>query len=388
MSKTTIKDASGNPQEVELTAGVYQEAIRRGLTVPQLLNSTYPTNVEKFGTPFEQMMAAEGMFMHADHSYGIRPPSLAEIIEGRAAMNAGTIVRDASPTSRILFPAVFLEAVENKLRVDNGSIVAAFDKLIAIDDSIAGARFEQPIINYTQAEKSRHQGIAQNALPPNMMTITTSDVARKIPTFSLGLEITKEAMQASTLDLVALALSRQAEVERASRINDYWTALLNGDVDNGTAGLTAVTSTSLDSNATGGVLTHKAWIKFLRTNWNRRHIDWVICDLDTAFKIESRTGKPTFNTDDPRSPRIDALFNLANPQWQDVRLLLVDDGTIPANTIIGIDSRYAIRRVRNNQAEYAAVEEFVLKKSEAMRYDFGEIVYRLFDEAWAVMTIS
>jgi hypothetical protein len=55
---------------------------------------------------------------------------------------------------------------------------------------------------------------------------------------------------------------------------------------------------------------------------------------------------------------------------------------------VGLDSRYAIIRARNVAADYAAVEEFVLRRAKAMRFDFGEVVYRFFDSAYEVMNIA
>lgn len=389
MSKLTVKNAAGENQEVDLQVDVYRKAVDAGQTVPQYLNTTYPTNAAKDGTAFEQLMEQTGLFVHADATYGLRPPTMAECINGTANMNAGVITRDAQPASRILFPAVFLEAMEDKLKTDTKGYVAQFESMIAVNDTINGARFEQPILNYSRPEAARHQGIAQLALPNSMLSITTSDVARKIPTFSLGMEISQEAMKASTLDLVSLALVRQADIERAANVDRQIGELILGDLDLGTAAVASVTSDSLDNTGTvAGGLTHKAWIKWLRTNWRKRQIDWVWCDLATAMKIEAREGKPMVVTDNPTSPRIDALSSVTNPSWQPVKIFLVEDGVIAADTLVGIDSRYAIRKVRNSQAEYSAVEQFVLRKSEAMRFDFGEIAYRLFEDAWSVMTIS
>jgi hypothetical protein len=39
-------------------------------------------------------------------------------------------------------------------------------------------------------------------------------------------------------------------------------------------------------------------------------------------------------------------------------------------------------------AQYSAIEQFVLKRSTAMRVDSGEVVYRLFDEAFEVLTFN
>lgn len=383
-------DLNGAVQDVKLDVSVYKEALDNSMTVAQLINTKYETDSEKYGTAFEQFAADSGLFTHSDSRYAIRAPSMLDVLQGTANMNAGVIVRDANPASRILFPAVFLEAIENKLKNNTESYVAQFDSLVAISDDIVGARFEQPILNYSNPEAGRSKAIAQLAEPGVMMGITVSDNARKIPTFSIGLQISKEALQATSLDFVTLALARQAEVERAERVDGYIQAFLNGDIDMGTAALATSTATSFDATIANaaGLLTHKAWIKWLRANFRKRHIDYVICDLSTALSIENRTGRPVITNDDPNSPRINATAEVTNPAWQNVKIFLVEDGVIPANTIIGLDSRYAIRRVRNSQAEYAAVEEFVLRKAEAMRYDFGEVAYRMFDEAWSVLSLT
>jgi len=381
-------DENGATQQADIETSVYREAADNQISVPALLNMKYRTNANVNGSAFEQFMAGAGLFVQANKSFGIRPPTMAQVLDGVAQTQAGAIVRDGAPASRILFPAVFLEVIENKLKDDTGSYTAQFDKMVAVDDSIPGNRFEQPILNYSKPEAARSQQISQLSYPASMLSITVSDASKKIPTFSLGMEIADEAKKATTLDFVALALARQADVERAARIDDYIKGFLSGDLDMGSAALTPVTANTLDGVSAAGAITQVAWVKFLRRNYRRRHIDWVCCDLATAMKIENRTGKPTVTTDNPTSNRIDALATVANPQWQGVNVFLLEDGVIATNTILGLDSRYAIRRVRNNQADYAAVEQFVLKRSEAVRYDFGEVAYRQFDDAWDVLSLT
>jgi hypothetical protein len=142
------------------------------------------------------------------------------------------------------------------------------------------------------------------------------------------------------------------------------------------------------SITTNGTLTQKAWVSWLRQNFRKRHIDWVFCDLATALAIENRSGRPIVTQDDPNSPRINPLPHVSNPQWQNVQIFLMEDGLIPTGTIMGIDSRYAIRRVRNAQASYQAIEQYVLRKSEALRWDFGEVAYRMFDDAFSVLSLT
>jgi hypothetical protein len=389
-SNVKFIDADGKNQEVELGAEIYREAADNQMTVPQYLNRKYPTDAEKHGTAFEQFMAGLGMFKHRNDAYGIRPPSVDQIVRGESAqaMTAGVIIRESNPASRILFPAVLLEAIENQLKADTGGYVSQFDKLVAVNDTVDGDRVEHPVLNFSRPAAARSQGIAQLALPASMLSITVSDVSKKIPTFSLGMEISDQAKKATSLDFVALATARQAETERAARVDEYIAAFLAGDADVGYSALSTTNADVFDTTITAdGQLTHKAWIKFLRTGYRTRHIDWVFCDLDAALAIENRTGKPVVTGDNPTSNRIDALAQVANPQWQGVKIFLMEDGVVPANTIMGIDSRYAIRRIRNSQAEYQAVEQFVLRRSEVIRFDFGEIAYRMFDDAFDVLTL-
>lgn len=390
-------DAQGARQDVKLDVSVYREAEKANMTVPQYLNAKYPTNADRDGTAFEQFMASCGLFFKANRAAGIKPPTMHDIVNGQAELNfdalggkqAGVIVQDAQPASRIIFPAVFLEAIDSALHNDYSSYVGLFNQLVAVDDSINSNRFEQPLLDYSNVNGTVAQPIAQLSEPAAMIGIKISDVARKIPTFSLGLQVSFEAMKATTLDLVAMAMSRQAEFQQAYLIDGYIQSFLNGDIDMGSAALGASKASDFDPTiTTAGNLTQLAWVSWLRRNFRKRHIDWVFCDLKTALAIENRTGRPVIVQDDPNSPRINPLPHVQNPQWQNVNIFLLEDGVIPTGTIMGIDSRYAIRRVRNAQASYSAVEQYVMSKSEALRWDFGEVAYRMFDDAFDVLVLQ
>lgn len=383
-----IKDQNGANLEVPITSSIYREAHKAELSVPQLINTKYPTDEKKYGTAFEQVCASEGLLMAPNDTYAVRTPTLEQVLEGTAKIDAAGITRDAQPASRILFPAVFLEVIENQLKIDRERQPAIFEKMIAISDTIAGARFEQPVLDFSKPENAKSQGVSQLAFPSAMLRVTASDVARKIPSFSIGLEISDEAAKVVSVDLTALALARQIGAERDTRVEGYITAMVNGDADLGMAALTSATSTSYDAASSGGVLTQKAWVKFLAHNRRYRTIDYIICDIDTALKIDGRTNRPTvYTSNDPNYP-FNSVPDPLNLGIQNVKMFIVEPGIIAANTVIALDSRYAIRRVRNSEAEYQAAEQFVLRKGTGMRFDFGEIVYRLFDTAFDVLTIA
>lgn len=387
-------DAKGDTQQLALDVTMYKIAADNNMSFQQYINTKYPTNTEKYGSTFQQLMASEGIFVKPNRELGIRPSTMAQIMDGTPRIEAGINVKDAVPASRILFPAVFMQAIEDKLVANLSMTANAFDSLIAYDESITGERYEQPQINFSKPEAGRHQGASQLAAPPSMMLITTSDKAYKIPSFALGLEISDQALKATTLDFVAMSLARQAAVERNERAINYMLALFNGDVDNGDGSLSSKglvdNSSIFDAAATGGVLTQKAWMKYLFKNGTKRTITHLVTDFDTAMKIENRTGKPVIVGDDPNSTRIDTQFNIMNPAWaKNPDLFLMPEGSAwAANTIMGLDKNWAIRRVRNLSADYQGIESYVLRRSSAMRFDFGEHVNRMYDEAYGCMVLA
>lgn len=387
-------DRTGAIHELPLAVTMYRLAADNRMSMEQYLNATYgkDVNAEKDGTVFQQALASEGIYLKANRELGIRPSTLAEVLNGPTPQ-AGTIVRDGVPTSRILFPAVIMAAIEDKL-VANLSIYAnAFDQLVGYDETINGDRYEFPVLNFSKPEAARSQGVSQLSDVPSMLSITASDVARRIPNFAIGLEISDQALKISSLDLVAMALARQAAVERNERAQNYVLQLWNGDVDNNDGTLASKglvdASSTFDAAATGGTLTHKAWIKFLMKNGTKRTLTHLVTDFDTAYKIETRAGKPVITNDDSQTSRIDTQFGIMNPSWaKNPQVFLCDLAGWPAGTIMGLDKAWAVRRVRNLGADYQAIESYVMRRSQAMRIDFGEHVTRMFDDAYAGMTLS
>lgn len=387
-------DANGDKQAMDLSLALVKEACDSGFPLRDFINAKNPTNEEKYGSAFEQAMEQCDLFIGGNRKAGIRKSNFGDILNPSKEA-ASPITRDNVPASRILFPPAILSVVEDKLKVDRSQATNAVNKMVGYEDSIQGTRFERPVLNFSKPEAARSAPVAQLSLPNVMLSITASDKGMVVPSWSLGLEISEQALQITAIDLVGLALSRQAEVERNERSNTQILSLLNGDVDNGQSALSGisgkvVTAGSLDGTITGnGVLTQKAWLTWLSTNSTKRTIDIIVTDLATAMAIENRTGKPIITTDNPQSPRIDTLFTVLNPSWpSNVQIYLTTDVNWPANTIMGIDSRYAIHRVGSLSAQYSAIEQFALKRSTAMRFDNGELLYRLFDEAYEVLTLT
>lgn len=395
MPKYSIVAEDGTRQEIEVDLRDYKAAAEQGISLAQHLNRTYRADT-RHGTTFEQCMQAANLFIRPDKETGIRPPTMKAVLEGDVLINAGGIVRNDgannnTPSGRLLFPEVIMQVIESELSESNEDFLGGFDQMIAQTAFVTSPKVDQPVIDVTAPKdnKYRSQPVAQLAEPASLVTITVSETSRRIPTKGIGLTISDEALQATSLDLVGIAMTQQARQERVRVVEDALTAMINGDADLGETALTSVKANSFDSSITNaGELTQKAWIKYLRANYRRMNISNIICDIDTALAIENRVGKPTQNTDDPNSPRIDTLFSVDNLGVNPPRVLLVDTSVIGANTVVGLDNRYAIRRVVNVSAQYSAIEQYVMRRATSFRVDYGEISHKLMTDAWSVMTLT
>lgn len=388
-------DKNGALQQVPIDEKIYAAAKAEKLSIPAYLNRQYPDADQKAGTAAEQIFKSEGLVVvDGRNPLGLRSASVADILDGRSALQAGpTNVKDqGSPfgaASRILFPAAVIAAVESAVNKDRVTDGVVFDQMIANTVSVDGENFEQPVINYQGLggpESAKAQRVAQLAEAPALLKITTADRPRRLPSHAIGMEISEQALRATTLDLVVMTMTRFLQVERDERVYRYIADLFGGNGDLISGAVSAVTTTSLDSAATGGVVTHKSWLKFLARNRKYRRITHVIGDIDTYMKVEGRTGRPGTSNYDPTLARIDPQAVAMNQGFgNDVKWFIVDaaadGGPVPTNTVYALDSTQAVARVVNTAAAYQASQEFVLRRSTVMRMDWAEDVYRMWGDS-------
>jgi hypothetical protein len=404
MPKFNIVDHAGSRQEIDFDVTAYAAAGDNQQSLSQHLETMYPSQAGG-PTTFEQCMAQAGMFVRGDNASGIHPPTMKAIVDGKLNMDAASIVRNDGTgnntvTGRLLFPEVIMQIIESELSSSKDDLLAGYNDMIATTAFVTSPKVDQPVINVTAPldDKYRSQPIAQLAEPASLVTITLAERSHRIPTKSIGLTISDQALEATTLDLVGIAMTQQANQERIriveEAIQDMTAATADVDTDPDGVGLTAFQADTLDDlivaagGATGISFTQKAWIHFLRDNYRTMTVSHIICDVDSALEIENRTGKPMVTTDDPRSPRIDSLFSVDNLGITAPKILLVDTALIGANTIVGLDKRYAIRRIVNVNAAYSAIENYVMRRATSFRVDYGEISHKLMADAWKKMTLT
>lgn len=394
LHNATFIDNTGAPQKVTLSVEDYREAADHKLSLTQLYAQKYPTAKASEGSALEQFAASAGIRVKSDERRGIAASSMREIMHGGVDKSAGTLVRgtgsDRQTTAgRILFPEIMMQMVNEVLIADKEDVLTPWESAIAVKTSVVGTRVDQPRINVTAPEGSAAQPIAQMAEPATMVSITLSDKSYTIPTKSIGLQIADQAMESATIDLVAIALASQARGERIRRIEEDMVNIISGDVDYGINAVAFANASTFDAGLGANKMTHKAWLKWLRANYQKMTVTHILTTIDSYLDIESRANKPTVYTDlSLVANRLPGDFTLENAGIPTPRILLLPSAVVGVDRAVGFDSRYGMQQITNISASYSAVENFVLRRATGMRFDYGTAVFKLMDEAFTGITFG
>lgn len=378
--KATLQDGTGQ-HEITLDMGLYKS--EQGFV--GALNSQFPTP-QGMPTASEQLFAQCGLYRTADLKSGIKPAKIRDILDGGGLSAAGT-APGSTGISRFVAPAAILAGVQNDIYEDRTGVLAQFMNLVAFTQSVAGNRYEKPVFNYDPARNSRAKPVAQLAEPTSIGLLTVGEQSGTIPIFASGLEISDQAMDYFGFAEVLKCMSIMATYDIAERADGWLLSMMAGDADHGMAALTGdqvEKAVTIDSAiAAAGVLTQKAWIKWIAKHSKRAPITHVITDIDGALAIQNRTGRPTANTDNQTSQRMDTIEVVMDPLWpSNLPIYIVTDANWPVNTILGISKPNAIVLHESSTAQYSSVEQFVTRRSTKFRVDFGAVASRFYTRAF------
>ena len=390
MSKLKIQDADMAVHEIDINLDMFRKAEANGMANGmRQLDAEVPTNAD-------QPTASQQVYAHLGLARAGTTMKDAMDMKHYQHGDSAASTQDGSVTGRLVVQAYLMDTIESSLRESDYGLTALFTKKAAVVDSITGTKFDRPILDFTRPAAARAKPIAQLSEPTRMLLLTTSGRSYAIPGEAIGIEYSDQAAANVTIPIVALSMQRQAEEAAAERAEESMLDFLIGNTDVDMAALSAVpgatknAKTDYDSTiAANGVLTQKAWVKWLFDGSRKRKIDTVITNIDGALAIENRTGRPNVNSDNGTTKRIDTLESVVNPTWPDkVDVVISQDSAWPANTIVGFDSRYGYHIVNSTSMAYSGVESFATRRSTKLRIDSGSISYRLFDDAWSVLTLT
>lgn len=373
-------------KEVDVDVTVYKKAADNKMDLRQWMRRVAPDYDASKGDVIDQMMSQAALL---DGVCGYGPAITMKEMAGMTLAD-GFRRPDSSDNSlgaRLLYPQVILETLQANAHTDDGGdILNIWESMIATSRNIVGTKAEQPIIDTRGPEGSRSGRIAQLAEPETMINITTGEKSYRIPTNSIGLVISDEAMEATTIDLVTTVMAAQSRGDKIARVGEQLRSMVLGDADVGIAALPVVSIGSFDSSITeDGVVTKKAYIKWLYSKHNRFNLNKVLGDLDNAFLLDEAL-TPTVGG--PNGSKIATPWGGLNLTITQPEYVPFDTDVFGADLLVALDTRYGIQRFVNISAAYDAIEEYVMRKATGFRVDYGEMATRLFDDAWSVVSLT
>lgn len=371
---------------VPMTVEAYKHAADKGMTLRQYARTLTPNIDRSKGDALDQMYANSGLF--DSKKFGMPGYTVKDLAsETLAADFRRNDGNDTSLSARLLFPQLILETLsEPVLRDDGSDILSKWESMIAVNRSVSGTRVDQPTINVTGPEESRSGRIAQLAEPETMINITVGERSYRIPTNSIGLMVSNEAMESTTLDLVRVVMEAQSRGDKIRRVNEMVKAMVFGDTDLGIEPLKIKKAKDYDPSITGpGQITKRAYIKWLHEKQAICDINNVLTDIDTALDVDDGLLPKKSGTD---ASKIVTPFSGMNLDITIPRMVPFRADMFGAGLLVGLDTRYAIQRTVNVSASYDAVEEYVMRKATGFRVDYGEMATRLLDDAWTVLSLA
>ncbi len=175
---------------------------------------------------------------------------------------------------------------------------------------------------------------------------TLTEGERPIDLFKYGrkLKVSYEALRRTPIDTVAFYIARMAVQAEVDKVKTAIDVLVNGDGNAGTAA-EVVAMTSLDSAATPGTLSLKAWLAFKMEFLNPYQLTHELAQQSVVLQ------QLLLNTGSANVPLLTLSgaasfggFTPMNPALSDnVRYGITTDA--PANKVIGLDARYALEQV-------------------------------------------
>lgn len=374
-------ESGGRPSEIPISIDIYKSAADRNLSVPAYLQQEYGQKADKNyanGSVFSQVMASLNAPIDVKGK-GFRAMKLGNILDGtfRAA-----VTQNAKTALTILAPAAILSIVEENKTEDYTDTLSMFEKLIAIDKFNSSDTFAMPIFDLSNADKRQASAIGQSAIS-YVGRLTISRKSHTIPTFSYCLEASDKALKDYCIDTIAIYLRRLRKPLAFNLVCQQLNSLINGDRDMDIKPLPVVPINKYDSEAGNGVLTHKAYMKWLRNDCRFYQVDYVLCNEDDYFRIIERKGRPNISLEQMAYATKPINKNIFEPQ-----IFILNEGVVPPGTLVGIDSRYAIARLKNSWANFDAVEEMVMRNGKALHFYERQVVYRHDDQAFKVTTLN
>lgn len=240
-------------------------------------------------------------------------------------------------------------------------------RLVAITTPVDGDSYRAFYLTDVTAQE-RMARVAETAELPRVK-LTGGDHTIRLLKYGRALEASYEALRRQRLDRIALHVARLAVQNEADKVASAIDVLVNGDGNANTAA-TSYNLTTLDSGTVAGTPTWKAWLAFEMKFANPYQMNVALTQEDNALKLRLLT-TGTANQSIPSSK-----FTVINPGGGQIGLGWTADA--PANTVVGIDTRFALERVVEIGADIQEIERWATRQVQILTMSEVE-GYAVFD---------
>lgn len=308
----TIEDTTQNiPQEFQRAAGIslhenmYGEAAQRGLDLTGYLETLDPSSDQSNLDAFERQLAISGIRINGDD---------ADIIDRFFA----------SKDSSVLFPEFISRSV--KIGLDDFSkLKRILSSRVKIEDNTYKSIFMDDSV-YSDGEKSLHVIGEGSELP--IIEIKTAEHSVNIKKYGRYLQATYEAIRRKRSNVVTMFLRAIGVQLQKDKFVDAVDVLVSGDGNNNAA--------TIINTASSGTLTFADMVGFV-LSFDPYELNVLICNKATAAIL--------LNITEVKEHIVQHDLEVPGGSLKVFGAELIVDESVPANTIIGLDRRFALQEV-------------------------------------------
>ncbi len=357
-------------KEIKVDLALVEEAKKKNYTVSEYLEQLDPSY--KYDNELGKLTAIERQFV----KYGIYTKSG----EGYRATKLSVFNDDT--THRILFA----EYVINQARVkpffdaDKYNIEA----LLALTRYVDSNSVRQLKIDLSSLEDGAKSKVAPAAEIPTV-SVDWSEESVSLSKAGVAIEFSYEFMRRASLDLVSLVLSAINVFDRKKTFNYLVGLFVNG--------ATTENVGAYDSSlAVGDYISYEAYLKWLNS-FGIYTPNVVLADINSAIKLVTMQ-RPNIAPADVLTLLLEAkadnrpyIVNGGNIA-KSPAIYIVDDGVLPADTIVGADTRFCFERVIEVGSDLNEYTKFIKKQTEVFTATVNEGFVPVFTDARKALVIK
>lgn len=229
--------------------------------------------------------------------------------------------------------------------------------LVAITRIINGeASYALYLTDNVQAQADARMARVQEYAEIPAMRVATSETPTRVAKYGRRVDMSYEIMRRISMDLISFYIELIAAVASREKEDQAVDVLINGDGNASTAA-TSVNGSTYDA-AAAGALTLKMYLTWLLSAFTRPYAANVLVGRPAAIVAAALLNAGSANimaVTQVASIWPNAL-NFTIPRATINGLVFIDNNTVAANTLLGIDSRYALEMLIEAGSEIAETE--------------------------------